>query len=312
MKKIWISLGILAVTALIVSFFFMQKSQSEIPLIPPPLEEIPQQPISETPEKPEVPEKTNTEYHTITLTEKPTEKSLSLLVAPFPVQTILKINRIDLSSLKAGSVLVIPNTDDAVDEIDFSPFSRSITSLSSIPKILLVSQEIQAFAAYEYGSLVRWGPVSSGKKSTPTPSKLYFMNWKAKRAISTIEDSWVLPWNFNLDNFAGISIHQYQLPGYPASHSCVRLLEADAMWMYDWGEQWILTDDEQSTKAKGTPVLLFDEYNFAQKGPWTQLAENSHITDVSVEYIETKLAPNIEEIRKETEIRKTVIETEQE
>jgi len=37
-------------------------------------------------------------------------------------------------------------------------------------------------------------------------------------------------------NKRGHSFHQYELPGHPASHGCIRLLERDATWIYDWGK----------------------------------------------------------------------------
>ncbi|RPI72970.1 MAG: hypothetical protein EHM47_07060, partial [Ignavibacteriales bacterium] len=110
----------------------------------------------------------------------------------------------------------------------YSPFPKHAEILDSVKKILIYSYPIQAFAAYEFGTLVRWGPTSLGKRSTPTPTGLFHTNWKAKRTISTVDSTWVLPWAFNLDNFAGVSIHQFDLPGYPASHACARMLDTDA------------------------------------------------------------------------------------
>jgi lipoprotein-anchoring transpeptidase ErfK/SrfK len=95
---------------------------------------------------------------------------------------------------------------------------------------LLISYPIEAFGAYEQGKLVRWGPTSLGKKSTKTPTGLFFTNWKSKETISTEDSSWILKWYFNLVNSTGVSIHQYGLPGYPASHACARLYEEDAKW----------------------------------------------------------------------------------
>ncbi|HEY6403600.1 MAG TPA: L,D-transpeptidase, partial [Blastocatellia bacterium] len=79
-----------------------------------------------------------------------------------------------------------------------------------------------------------------------------------------------LPWYFNLDNKQGISFHQYDLPGYPASHGCVRLLEEDAAWIYGWADQWKLSADRR-VETQGTPVIVFGKYDYGKQAPWKQL-----------------------------------------
>jgi hypothetical protein len=60
-----------------------------------------------------------------------------------------------------------------------------------------------AFAAYESGELVRWGPISSGASETTTPAGLYHLNWRATGPMSTVNPHWFLPWYFNDDNEGG-------------------------------------------------------------------------------------------------------------
>ena len=62
-----------------------------------------------------------------------------------------------------------------------------------------------------------------GSKAHQTTRGLHFTNWKGKEIISTVSDEWKLKWNFNIANHEGIGWHQYSMPGYPASHSCLRL-----------------------------------------------------------------------------------------
>jgi len=153
----------------------------------------------------------------------------------------------------------------------------------------MVSQKVQAFAAYQLGNLVLWGPTSTGKEETPTPNGLFHTNWKAEETISTFDDEWVLKWSFNIDNFEGVSLHQYEMPGYPASHSCVRLYAKDAEWIYNWADQWIVTADEESIRAYGTPVIIFDEYDFDSPKPWGELVNNPDETKISVADVEDQL-----------------------
>ncbi len=213
-------------------------------------------------------------------------KSLSSLrteLGEEAMAVVLKVNRIDAQHIRSGEELIIPET---LDMMAVSPFPAEIKSAETISKLLLVARRVQAFGAYEFGKLVRWGPTSTGKKATPTRAGLYHANWKAKRTISTIDPDWVLPWYVNIDNFDGISLHQYDLPGYPASHSCVRLLEEDAAWVYQWVEQWILTKDGRGRLAYGTPVIIFGDYAYDQPPPWKLLPGDPQAASVSVEEVE--------------------------
>jgi lipoprotein-anchoring transpeptidase ErfK/SrfK len=207
---------------------------------------------------------------------------------------MLKINRKDRKHIHIGDLLVIPSAN--ADLISFAPFPLQLEVAQNMPKLILVSRRVQAFGAYESGKLVRWGPTSTGKKSTPTPAGLYHANWKSKQTRSSVNASWILPWCFNLDNFGGVSFHQFDLPGYPASHGCVRLLEEDAKWIYDWADQWTLSKTDQSLLAFGTPVLVFGDYRYGEKPVWARLAEDQFATAISIAETEIALNQHLETI----------------
>ena len=60
-------------------------------------------------------------------------------------------------------------------------------------------------------------------------------------------------------DITGYGFHKSSLPGRPASHGCVRLLESDAKWLFHWGQS-------------GTPVRILGHYNFSRARPWMQPA----------------------------------------
>ncbi len=91
--------------------------------------------------------------------------------------------------------------------------------MKNIDKIIFFSYPTQVFATYENGDLVYTGPTNMGRKKDPTPTGLFYSNWKAEETTSTFNDEWDLKWNFNIENKLGVGWHQYSLPGYPASHS---------------------------------------------------------------------------------------------
>jgi lipoprotein-anchoring transpeptidase ErfK/SrfK len=224
----------------------------------------------------------NVSYSYDTLHDKENVKSFIETYNKNQINIIAAINRIDPDRIKVGEVLVIPNP--LVDSLSlYMPFPTAIDAIAQYPKVILVNQRIQAFAAYENGVQIRTAPVSSGKKSTPTPNGLYHTNFKAKRKTSTVNGNWVMPWYFNIDNKLGIALHEYDLPGYPASHSCVRLYEDDAKWFYDWGKQWKLSNDGSTVIEQGTPVLVFGEYNFDTIQPWKLLPQNNKVLELTAE-----------------------------
>jgi len=218
--------------------------------------------------------------------------------------TIVALNRVDKNTFVNVDTLMIPDQFDD-DFLAYAPFPYTLSSAKDVDKLAIFSYAIQAYGLYEKGELVKWGPTSMGSKQHLTPEGLYFCNWKGEEVISTFDDEWVLRWNFNIQNEEGIGWHQYSMPGYPASHSCLRLLEADAKFMFDWAEEWILAD-KQTVKAKGTPVIVFGAYDFDGRRPWLNLAKDSHANDISVASLNEIVSKYQSEILKEQQNRANV------
>jgi len=219
---------------------------------------------------------------------------------------ILALNRLDAKHIGRADTLIIPDKIDT-DLMVYSPYPAYVDAIKDLPKIIFFSYPVQAFGAYEHGKLVYWGPSSMGAKIHPTPSGLHFTNWKGRTVISTVNDEWKLNWNFNIANKDGVGWHEYDLPGYPASHSCLRLLADQAKWLYDWGEQWIL-DKKGQLLAKGTPVIVYGEYPWGQRRPWKNLLENANANTISESDLAGVVQPFMEEIQKQLTIRQNVLQ----
>ncbi|WP_418262294.1 L,D-transpeptidase [Flavobacterium faecale] len=213
------------------------------------------------------------------------------------LQIAMDVNRTDRKNLAKMDSIIVPNKLDGKRE-DYLPFPLQVESLRKVDKILFFSYPTQTFAAYKNGTLVYTGPTNMGREKDPTPTGLFFTNWKAEETISTFNDEWELKWNFNIENKLGVGFHQYELPGYPASHSCLRLQEKDARYLYDWAQQWELIDDE-TIKTKGTPVIVFGEYPFKGKKPWLQLLKNPESLEISEDEIAKLVQPKMQSILKE-------------
>lgn len=211
------------------------------------------------------------------------------------------INRADKTNLAKMDSIIAPS-DFSGDLVYYLPFPLHISSLEDVSKILIFSYPTQTFAAYENGELVYTGPTSMGRKKDPTPTGLFFTNWKAEKTTSTFNDEWDLKWNFNIENKLGVGFHQYELPGYPASHSCLRLLEKDAKYLYKWADEWILKDSE-NVKVKGTPVVVFGSYNFDGPKPWFELVNDPKALDISETEIENQVKPFLQQILDNQKLR---------
>lgn len=223
-------------------------------------------------------------------------------------EAILALNRLDAKNKWNSDTLVVPAKIDTT-LMAYAPFPLQLDVLSNVKKFVIFSYPIQAFGVYSNGSLVKWGPTSMGKKSAQTTRGLTFANWKKKLSISTVSSEWKLPYNFNIYNIGGIGWHQYDLPGYPASHSCLRLLEKDAQYLYAYADTWILNPGGATTKAKGTAVMIFGDYQWGKRKPWRNLLENPNANNISVEEMTQLIEPHIEKIIKEQDNREKVADS---
>jgi hypothetical protein len=182
---------------------------------------------------------------------------------------LAKLNRADSAHLSRLPRIVVPNRW-VPDELLYSPMPQVVPQLSDEMKAIVVDLAAQVFGAYESGRLVRWGPVSSGARHRQTPPGTYHLNWHQRVRVSSENPTWIMPWYFNFSSTEGLGLHQYSLPGRPASHGCVRMLATDAKWLFNWGKGWMLADGSDEPAQPGTLVLILGTYDFRSPQPWLQ------------------------------------------
>jgi len=219
------------------------------------------------------------------------------------LRIMLAVNKTDSSHFAQMDSVIVP-VDLTGDIVYYLPFPLSISYLKKINKIIFFSYATQTFATYEKGELIYTGPTNMGRKKDVTPTGLFFANWKAKETTSTFNDEWNLRWNFNIANTQGIGWHQYDMPGYPSSHSCLRLLEKDARYLYNWADQWIL-DEKDNLIVNGTPIIIFGNYDFDAPRPWLQLVANPRYLDITKAELQNKTKPYLNKILLEQRKRET-------
>lgn len=186
------------------------------------------------------------------------------------------LNRNDLENLSPGDTLIVP-THFGLDFRAYSPFPRYYPGAADLDKIVILDKNIQAWGAYERGELARWGIINTGTESARTPSGRFNVNWQQEYRVSTLSpgfgssdpdaELWEMYWVMNLHEARGIHMHQYALPtSGPASHGCIRMLEPDAQWLYNWVDTWDVEGQRDPISSaganitdQGTIVLIIGE-----------------------------------------------------
>jgi L,D-transpeptidase-like protein len=90
------------------------------------------------------------------------------------------------------------------------------------PVIAIVSLRSQAITVYDANGWIARAPVSSGDKGRETPAGVFSVLQKDADHHSNLYDDAFMPHMQRL-TWSGIALHGGALPGYPASHGCVRM-----------------------------------------------------------------------------------------
>ena len=90
------------------------------------------------------------------------------------------------------------------------------------PIVLVVSLDEQRAYVYRNGMAIGVSTISSGKAGKETPTGVFTILQKNKDHRSNLYNNAPMPYMQRL-TWDGIALHGGALPGYPASHGCVRL-----------------------------------------------------------------------------------------
>ena len=101
------------------------------------------------------------------------------------------------------------------------------------PLIIAVSINKQRVKIYDANGFFAEAPVSTGMRDHPTPMGVFSVIQKHKWHRSNIYSDAPMPYMQRI-TWSGIAMHAGVLPGYPASHGCIRMPNAFAIKMWNW------------------------------------------------------------------------------
>ena len=126
------------------------------------------------------------------------------------------------------------------------------------PLIIAVSISKQQVKIYDSNGVFAEAPVSTGMAGHSTPMGAFSVIQKQKMHHSNIYSNAPMPFMQRI-TWSGVAMHAGVLPGYPASHGCIRMPMAFAVKMYGWtrmGARVIVTPGELSPAPFSHPLLV--------------------------------------------------------
>jgi len=126
------------------------------------------------------------------------------------------------------------------------------------PLLLIISIADQRISLYDNGALIALSSVSTGVKNHPTPLGVFSVISKSRFHRSNIYSNAPMPYMQRI-TWSGIALHAGGLPGYPASHGCIRLTHDFAVRLFHLtkrGTRVIIAHDDIRPAEISSPQLF--------------------------------------------------------
>jgi ribosomal protein L14 len=126
------------------------------------------------------------------------------------------------------------------------------------PIMAIVSIQAQQVTFYDADGWIMRAPVSTGTTGRETPAGIFAVLEKEKEHRSTLYDDAEMP-NMQRITWNGIALHGGPLPGYAASHGCIRMPFGFAEKLFDRtriGMRVIISPDDAEPVEFSHPALL--------------------------------------------------------
>jgi hypothetical protein len=131
-------------------------------------------------------------------------------------------------------------------------------TLSGQPILAVVSVKDQRVTVYDAAGGTMKARVSSGRTDYETPVGIYSVLQKEEEHYSNVYDDASMPFMQRI-TWSGVALHAGQLPGYPASHGCVRIPDGFAQRLFPLtriGLRVVVAYDDVAPVAISHPLLM--------------------------------------------------------
>ncbi len=205
---------------------------------------------------------------------------------------------------------------------------RNLGRLRRNPLQIVISIPNQSLKVFQGTKVIASSKISSGKAGHRTPTGVFSIIQKRRQHFSNIYNAASMP-NMQRITWSGIALHAGRVPGYPASHGCIRLPHGFSKRLFRktmMGGHVIVQNGRSTPRRMSHPMLFqpLPESLFANTKPqnsmsnWSSLAKT--VTLVSSDQSDRRIALNSElfqlssaklEVEKRVAKRETLFQTAQ-
>src|SRR3984957_8911586 len=174
-----------------------------------------------------------------------------------------QFGRVAVSTFALPCSSALPQrVDKNADQLTNGEFNWYPDRSTSGPIIAIVSLQDQRVYVYRNGVRIASSSCSTGKLGHLTPTGVFKILQKDKNHHSSTYNNAPMPY-INRLTWSGIALHAGQLPGYPASHGCVRLPKEFAELLFGvtkLGMTVVIADDKSQPEEVTHPGMVLGAY----------------------------------------------------
>jgi len=161
-------------------------------------------------------------------------------------------------ALAAMAALTALTADAAARQARSAPTETTAPREAGEPIMAIVSIKTQQVTFYDSEGWILRAPVSTGTTGRDTPAGVFAVIEKDKDHHSTLYDDAWMP-NMQRITWNGIALHGGPLPGYAASHGCVRMPYEFAEDLFDktWIGMRVIISPNDATPVQFSHPALF-------------------------------------------------------
>lgn len=172
------------------------------------------------------------------------------------MRTLSTVSALAGAAVLAAAIAVVPAA--AKKNLGQDGASATETAHPDDPLIVVVSLRNQKAHIYRGMSLITSTRVSSGKRGYSTKAGVYSILEKRRRHYSNLYAGAPMPYMQRM-TWTGTALHAGVVPGYPASHGCIRLPRSFAPKLFsmtDVGEQVVVANGTVKPRRIAHPTLF--------------------------------------------------------